>query len=432
MINLLKRNKAIFAFIKRIYQFFQMIVVIPSLTRLKFKNSIKDDKKIKFVFISQMPSMWTNVNSVYQTLIRDKDFDVYILSIPEYDYSQGEFSEKNIEFNAYLYHNQHGHYTNINAFENNKWFSLQDFNPDYVWYERPYSSYLPKQYRINEVIKYAKTCYLPYGYELLDGLLETVFNIKFIRYVYMLFADNDVTYDYTTKITFFLQKLGLKKVLKTGHPIFKEVLSKKNDKSVFWSKDNNRYKVIWTPRWTENHLLGGSNFLNYKDVIVDYVNKDDCLSLVFRPHPLTFKNFLSKNLITQDDLDNYLLLYKNNERMYYDNQPEYFTTFWNSDVLVTDFSSVIPYYFLTGKPIIYCHTEFNSFGKILPSILEVSYQVYNEEQLCRVLDNLKQGKDELKEKRILLRDKMFLEESVINIPNRILEAIKQDFNSNKK
>ena len=36
------------------------------------------------------------------------------------------------------------------------------------------------------------------------------------------------------------------------------------------------------PRWTIDTQLGGSNFLTYKDNIVDYVEKDKKRSLVFR------------------------------------------------------------------------------------------------------------------------------------------------------
>ena len=80
-------------------------------------------------------------------------------------------------------------------------------------------------------------------------------------------------------------------------------------------------------------------------------------SLVFRPHPLTFKNFISLGLITSDEVDEYLRKFQNNEQLYYDQTSEYFTTFWHSDVFVGDISSIIPCYFLTGKPIIYCHTD---------------------------------------------------------------------------
>lgn len=49
----------------------------------------------------------------------------------------------------------------------------------------PYSSYLPIEYKISTVSKYAKTCYLPYGYEMMNYIFDTSLNVDFFRYLHI-------------------------------------------------------------------------------------------------------------------------------------------------------------------------------------------------------------------------------------------------------
>lgn len=172
--------------------------------------------------------------------------------------------------------------------------------------------------------------------------------------------------------------------------------------------------------------MGGSNFLTYKDNIVDYVEKDKKRSLVFRPHPLTFKNFISLGLITSDEVDEYLRKFQNNEQLYYDQTSEYFTTFWHSDVFVGDISSIIPCYFLTGKPIIYCHTDAVDDNDIMKKIFSVSYNAYSFEDVEKILLDLQNGIDPLKEKRLKLKEELFEDKYVKYVTQNIIKVLKDN------
>ena len=87
-----------------------------------------------------------------------------------------------------------------------------------------------------------------------------------------------------------------------------------------------------------------STFFEYKDKIIDYVNRNDKLKFVFRPHPLMFNNFINEGLMSKKEVKEYLDNFKENK--VYDDQGDYFDTFRESDVLVTDFSSIIIDYFI--------------------------------------------------------------------------------------
>ena len=73
---------------------------------------------------------------------------------------------------------------------------------------------------------------------------------------------------------------------------------------------------------------------------------------------------------------------------------------------MSDTSSFIADYFTTGKPIIYCH-KVDTFNELSKKMSEGFYWVNNWGELKQVLDNLKNGKDELKEKRLQILKELF-------------------------
>ena len=135
-----------------------------------------------------MSNLWINVDDLYNQLSNDDQFETYVLMIPEFDYSKKEFDIQTMNTKIYDFHKNHNHQNTIKAFDQGKWFDLKNINPDYVFYERPYSSYLPIEYKISTVSKYAKTCYLPYGYEMMNYIFDTSLNVDFFRYLHIFFC----------------------------------------------------------------------------------------------------------------------------------------------------------------------------------------------------------------------------------------------------
>ena len=90
--------------------------------------------------------------------------------------------------------------------------------------------------------------------------------------------------------------------------------------------------------------------------------------------------------------------YKRIQNANIDNSKKYLEVFYSSDFIISDMSSILVDYFLTEKPIIYCHktNQFNEFGS---KIAEGFYWVHNWEELKRTIEMLKNGDDPLKEKR---------------------------------
>ena len=423
MFEKLKENKVIYNTARFFYDSSHFF--ISDIKMMKRKDKKHD--VIRICILSQATTNWSNIDEVYQNLILNPHFEVYILMIPEFDYSTGSFNLETADFEGVKNFHASKHHTNcIEPYQNGKWMDLKKFDFDYLWYERPYSHYLPEPYRIKNTCTYVKTCYSPYGYEMMNYVFNTSLNIEFFQYLYLFFSDNYVSDAFHKNRSKISHALKIRKTIYTGHPVFNNMLKARNDKNIYWNEKDTRLKVIWAPRWTMDVHLGGSNFLNYKDQMVNYILSHKDTSLVFRPHPLTFKNFISKGMMTQKEADDYLKLYEENEQLNYDHQSEYFSTFWASDVFVGDISSIIPNYFLTGKPIIYCHTGSIDDNDVMKKIFSVSYHADSFEDVERILDDLRNGIDPLKEKRNVLKDTLFPAKYTKEVAKNIICALEDN------
>ena len=63
-----------------------------------------------------------------------------------------------------------------------------------------------------------------------------------------------------------------------------------------------RKKVLWTPRWSTDPYIGGSNFFKYKDVILGLARKKKDILFILRPHPLMFDNFVKTSEMTETEV----------------------------------------------------------------------------------------------------------------------------------
>ena len=146
------------------------------------------------------------------------------------------------------------------------------------------------------------------------------------------------------------------------------------------------------------HMEGNSHFFDYKDFFVAFCNEQHYVDFVFRPHPLCLLNFLQLGELTSRDLSQMEMEYENSLNMNLDKSEAYQDTFLTSDILVSDISSMMFEYFVTGKPIVYTHRidDFNEFGRKLS---EGFYWVKNSKELKQTLEMLISGNDPLRGKR---------------------------------
>ena len=106
-----------------------------------------------------------------------------------------------------------------------------------------------------------------------------------------------------------------------------------------WSFSKNNFRVVWTPRWTLDPGVGGTNFLRYKKQFVELIKSRTDIDFVVSPHQLMFGNLINIGAIKEEEVCSFQSFLNNATNALLDENKNYEGTLWGSDVLVTDYSS---------------------------------------------------------------------------------------------
>lgn len=398
---------------------------------LDLRRQIKriNQEKINVVFVCHRAQIWDALKSVCKACLEDEMFAVTIVAIPnkKQDAKLGlnheEYVSEGAEeyFKAYPCKVVQGY-----DYEKKTWIDLRELKPDYLFFQTPYDICRPKQYKSGEISLFTKLCYVHYGMPFMDGYIaEESFPCGFLKHTYFHFAE------FKEMQKFYLERVGEnpvhkhERVVLTGYPKLDGVEKYVGCESDSWhfKGADRRFRIMWTPRWSTGE--NNCTFFDFKDLLLDYVEGKQELEFLFRPHPQAFAEFIEKKEMTEEQVSSYKGRYESMENAFLDNQREYLPSFYSSDVLITDESSIIPEYFLTGKPVIFTYkeTHLNGFAR---KIAEGFYWVKNWQEMETVLNKLKNGKDELKEKRRqLIAEAFYLPEKGAGY--EIKEWLKKDF-----
>lgn len=242
----LKIKKSMAFILKPLYYKFNSIKSAYYLNRISHKKTNNDS--IKVGFIVQMPEVWDKQSPIFEAMTADTRFDPYLIVVPSYDIVNSKISKYASELKYFL--DKYDKKYIIRAYKN-KWYDLRSGNFDYIFFQRCWEIYLPKQYHTNSVIKYAKTCYLPYAYGgLYDG--KYYYKSKFYKNLYLTFCATDDQVK-------FHEKSKYKKIINLGSPVLENIYLNISEHH----KCDTEYKtILWTPRWTDDKYYGGSTFLS--------------------------------------------------------------------------------------------------------------------------------------------------------------------------
>ena len=345
----------------------------------------KIGKKVKVGFIVQMPAVWDKEVDVYNEMKKRDNIETFLLVVPPYDFANKKF---NFSYeNNYFIENYPEAIKAIDP--SGKVIDIKKLGLDYLFFQRQYDHYLPPELSSIELVKDIKCCYIPYGYSGSDVFNPGNTDPIFFRNMSYVFVESD----YIKYV--FEEKYRKKRMYKyqhiksLGYPDLEQFF---DESEVGMVK-----KIMWTPRWYYDKKLGGSHFFENKDDIFKIKEENLDIELVFRPHPLMFEQFINQGLMTADEEE----AFKSKIReasIKYDSDSMISNAIHENDLLITDYSSIIINFFLTGKPIIYCKANYD-LNDDYSRMAEGIYVAENSEQLSQYVKMLINGKDPLKEKR---------------------------------
>lgn len=393
-------------------------------------NKINDKPKeemIKIIFICQVPALWNGLRTIYKYAQNARNVEAYIVALPEkiiganYDMSKEEYGYNySFDFCKKDYSNV------INGYDPHKkeFFDLRKLNPTYVFLQRPYDIYMPKAYQSCTIKDYAKICYIPYGYDLTIGDSRLCYGMDFISNVYAVFAENKYYKNVLDNIFDSLECLDSKRVFNLGYPRFDLY---KNCYHI----EESKYKktVVWLPRWTTDATAEATTFFLYKDILIRFFKEHRDIRLICRPHPLMLRNFVSYNLMTEKDAQEFLDIFQEMPNFEYDLEGDYTYSFRKADVLISDFTSLLVEEILMQIPIIYTG-EIKNFDNVSLTLSKGLYRAKSEDELIELLQRLIKGNDSLKDERKKACE--ILELNNFSSGKKIIEALINDYQGIEK
>ncbi len=364
---------------------------------------------IRCCFVVQMPELWNKQSSVYDLMSRDSRFETWMIIVPHYQVDKKCLGDYGDELQFFEAECKNGNI--LYALNNGKWNEIDLKQFDYVFFQRPYDWYLPEAVKSSNAVGKAGVCYIPYA---TPEMKKTVIYPKsFFRNIYLGFMEDGHAADFNSKRFGKTSRIGTQRFLNVGYPSFENCMA--------LSHECLYKRVLWTPRWSYDPIVGGSHFVEYVQPLMDYDWGDAKLSV--RPHPMMWKEFIRIGKMTQQQIDELCIKWKK-LGITQDMNKDIEVTFQETDILISDNSSVIPMFFMTGKPIIYCEfaIEYSSlFATVIPGL----YIARNWDDVEKYLNQLLQHDDPL----ITVRQQIIEENFSMhnNATKHIVETIISDF-----
>ena len=402
---------------------------------LRQRRMDRPEGPIRVGFLCEYIPGWNKVKPIYDLMAADDRFQPVILCVPS-NLRGGKLADPNdLSNDVYDYFLENGYSTAVNTLTgSDEWLDLKTLGLSYIFYLRPYNYLLPPAYENHRVCRYCKVCMVIYGMIMTEEVGDTVMERDFFRHVYCYFAETSYAMRKNRRDGWLIHALGLQKSEFKGQPGIEEIAESRDLESPAWDFSKNDFRIMWTPRWTTDPALGGTNFFEYCHLLMEFAKERTDMDFLFRPHPMALRNFVATGEMTPEEETAFREECQRIGNISLDERVEYTATMWQSSVLVTDISGVMAEYFVTGKPLIYCASNMRlTPAEHTARMLEGCYVVHNWQQLrqgCHALRHtliqLRQGYDPLAQKRLELAQEIF--GGIDSSPSReIVEELVKDY-----
>lgn len=384
------------------------------------KNS---NGKIRVVFLFQEASYWASMKTLYETLKKTENFEVFVVAIPVLsppNFNQLELKDENIKF---LKDN------NIEYIDarcaNGTMFDIYNLKPDYVFVQIHFDRQRCLEYKTNIMRFYTKVCLIPHAF-----LLSKSDNKELIyqQDYFKIFVPNQYHADELSSVIHRNDNIEI-----TGYPRFDLYNSSVAD-SPIWKihkkKKSGMKRIIWSPHWWaygHNRELA-NGVLNLWDYFYNYVQVHNDVELIVKPHPNLFNGLTQSGYITESKANSIIAAMNDlpNAQVYMGG--DYIDLFKTADLIVNNSISFLAEWLPSEKPMIFFDTERKfELNEMAEQILEVYYHASSITALDKQInDILYKQQDPMKYQRINCCKKLNLKTD--NVAEKIKESLIQHVN----
>lgn len=372
------------------------------------KRLRKKKDKIKVIFIVESNQKW-GWQSVYDELKKDSRFELLLVTLPlttrfkDKIYPQKEdiefFSQRNMPIiDGYDYKNE-------------ICIDLKELGADIIFYTHPW---FVDVHKIPPSItsEFALTCAVSYGFNLVESKCwGTTTPRNFCSNLWTMFAESKWHKPFYENGT----NLKNKDILfVTGYPKMDAYNLPVNPEFEKIWKDENHTKprIIYAPHHSieRDGGFGMSNFVEQAQFFLDFAKNHPQYEFLIKPHPVLKSKCEATGFMTGEEYENYIEQWRELPNWNAYTLGNYYDVFKTSDILITDSSSFLGEYFVSGKPIVLLESKsrmpFNDFGLELRKGM---YKPQEVEEIENILEEIfEHGNDSLKETRDRIIKKQFV------------------------
>lgn len=325
---------------------------------------------VRVVFLVYYPSMWPSLQTVYEKMCQDENFEPVIVTLPTQSHGILDLTtnESNYDYFAHSNLNVRKGYDP----DSGGWLDLQELKPDLVFVLTPYDAY--PMYKSRKIRRYSRLCYVPYGI-MAAKIQDNQFNKPFHYRCWKIFCETALHKQLFGKYS----KVNENKLIVTGYPkldAYRQVQG--NDASQLWNLPPNSpmKRVIWAPHWSiplqgsKRHWLNFSTFhLNHRFFLEKMKHTTKSIQWLFKPHPDLSGRVVRAGLMSGKEYDEYLEEMLSLPNVIHCQDSAYLDYFVTSDALLTCSVSFLSEYLPTRNPILLLENGenigFNEYGEKL-------------------------------------------------------------------
>lgn len=378
-------------------------------------QEVKDKIKatLKVAFLPYKASMWSSLASVWEAAQADSDCEVRVVVIPYYKLDRQQ-KPTELVYEADLFPKEVSitHYSQYDVVAE---------QPDMIFIHNPYDdtnnvTRVPEQYYSYNLKKYTEQLiYSPYGmmgyYNPNEGAFMCCTNAVMV-------ADKVLVQSEKVKQIYIDHGASRRKLLALGSPKVDAVVEGLKQSPVYpkgWEERLKGRKVFLLNTHLSYFIRGYVYALEHPEkndyarwyheqFFEQLLNREGC-ALIWRPHPLMKATLESRNLYDSlrfvEELERRI---EESDNAVLDMNGEYDISFRLSDALVTTYSSMIPEYMISGKPIYIYQNRLNE-DNCRKSPVNYSNNYYRaksgeEPQFPKFVNMILDGEDFLYEQRM--------------------------------
>lgn len=292
--------------------------------RIMMHRPIKN-RKIRACFVFYSAFQYEHLIPVYEEMKKDSRFEPFILC-----YTNSPQTIDTIDFFKQKYDEGHIIYGS-NSIKNIP--SIYDLKPDLVFFQRPYLQDYAYEMHPEILSMYSRIVFINYG---ITDTFRPIKNLNHTSFIWTFIASSIRHAEYLNNI------INCNNIIISGSPkldIFREELKQINK--------SDKIHILWNPH------IGSTSFIKYIDVIHKILESKK-IELTIRPHPF-YKSWVTRNKIISskeyDDILNRITL-QGGVIENANSGKSYIPTLVNSDLLITDISTLIIEFSCLNKPCI--------------------------------------------------------------------------------